>query len=372
MQKFILILSLFLFLLVSPLIAIEEISISNAAEIGRIPDIEDADAAPKANVPFDINSFKGKWKERIKAIRNSGKLPIIDIESSYNPKKLNVRSFAKMMDKEGVALIAFSPQVGEKGFKEGKLWTDNIRHLISADPWRYIPTTVAGIYPAWTEKSEDFLNKQIKHVKEDGYPLMGEFEFRHYPSPPEYKRGEMYRDVDIPINSKVGHRLFAFSQESGIPFQIHYEIEDKLLSSLEEMLTAYPKAKVIWCHLSQLRYQVRSVIYGPDYVEKLIKKYPNIYFDTAFGGPESVYPGSRERHARIWGNEPGKVKDEWIRLITAYPWRFLAAMDLGGDRMDELPEKNKTLRKFLENLPEDVREIVAYKAAWKLLFNEEL
>ena len=66
------------------------------------------------------------------------------------------------------------------------------------------------------------------------------------------------------------------------------------------------------------------------------------------------------------------MKEEWIRLITAYPWRFLAAMDLGGDRMDELPEKNKTLRKFLENLPEDVREIVAYKAAWKLLFNEEL
>ncbi|MBI5198723.1 MAG: amidohydrolase family protein, partial [Nitrospirae bacterium] len=207
-------------------------------------------------------------------------------------------------------------------------------------------------------------------VKEDGYPLMGEFEFRHYPSPRQYKRGEMFRDVEIPINGKVGQRLFAFSQESGIPFQIHYEIEDKLLPPLEEVLAAYPGAKVIWCHLAQIRYQASSSIYGPDYVEKLIKKYPNIYFDTSFGSPVSVYPGSGERHARIW-EDYGRVKKEWIQVIIAYPWRFLSALDIGGDRMDELPEKSQTLRIFLENLPEGVREIVAYKAAWKLLFNED-
>ncbi len=345
--------------------------VAATAEIGPIPDIKDAATSPKVNVPFDINSFKSKWRDRIKTIRNSGKLPIIDIESSYDPKKLNVREFAKMMDEEGIALIAFSPQVGEKGFKEGKLWTDHIRHLIGADPWRYIPTTVAGIHPAWTEKSEDFLNEQIRHVKEYGYPLMGEFEFRHYPSPRQYERGEMFRDVDISINGKVGHRLFAFSQESGIPFQIHYEIGDKLLPALEEMLGDYSGAKVVWCHIAQIRYQNRSTTYSPDYVEKLIKKYPNIYFDTAFGGPGSVYPGSGEEHARIWEDKFGRVKKEWIRVITAYPWRFLAAMDIGGDRMDELPRNSKTLMMFLENLPEDVQEIVAYKAAWKLLFNEE-
>lgn len=345
--------------------------VAATAEIGTIPDVKDATAVPKVNVPFDINSFKSKWRNRIKTIRNSGKLPIIDIESSYDPKKLNIREFANTMDEEGIALIAFSPQVGEKGFKEGKLWTDHVRHLISADPWRYIPTTVAGIHPAWTEKPEDFLNEQIRRVKECGYPLMGEFEFRHYPSPRQYKRGEMFRDVEIPINGKIGHRLFAFSQESGIPFQIHYEIEDKLLPALEEMLGSYPGAKVIWCHLAQIRYHNSSTIYSPDYVEKMIKKYPNIYFDTAFGDPRSLYPGSGERHAHIWEGESGRVKKEWIRVITTYPWRFLAAMDIGGDRMDELPRKSKTLRMFLENLPEDVREIVAYKAAWKLLFNEE-
>jgi hypothetical protein len=35
----------------------------------------------------------------------------------------------------------------------------------------------------------------------DGYPLLGKFEFRHYPSPRQLKRGELFRDVVVPIMS---------------------------------------------------------------------------------------------------------------------------------------------------------------------------
>ena len=172
-----------------------------AAKMGPIPNIGKTTKLPKIDVPFDLDALKTNWRNRIKTIKDSGRLPIIDIESSYNPKKLNANKFAKMMDKHGIALIAFSPQVGKKEFKKGKLWSDHLRRLIGVDPWRFIPTTTAGIYPAWTEKPEDFLNKQIQRVKEDGYPLMGEFEFRHYPSPRQYKRGEMFRDVNILISA---------------------------------------------------------------------------------------------------------------------------------------------------------------------------
>ncbi len=129
---------------------------------------------------------------------------------------------------------------------------------------------------------------------------------------------------------------------------------------------------MIWCHLAQIRYAIRSTIYGPGYVRKLIETYPNLYFDVAFGGPDSVYPRSGERHDRMWDHDRGGVKKEWVELITQYPWRFLAALDLGGDRQDRLPEYTRRLRNFLDYLPEGVREIVAYRAAWKLLFGEEL
>jgi hypothetical protein len=158
-----------------------------------------------------------------------------------------------------------------------------------------------------------------------------------------------------------------------VPFEIHYEIEDVLLPPLEKMLAQYPRAKVIWCHLAQIRYQSRSTVYGPEYVRKLIETRPNLYFDTAFGVARSIHPGSKEPHARIWDRSSGKgIQPGWAAVIGAHPYRFLAALDIGGDRMDSVVESAKGLRQFLDTLPEPTREIVAHRAAWKLLFNEEL
>jgi hypothetical protein len=196
---------------------------------------------------------------------------------------------------------------------------------------------------------------------------MGEFEFRHYPSPRQVQRGELYRDVKIPIDGPSGHRLFAFAEKSGIPFQIHYEIEDELLDPLEAMLRKYPQAKVIWCHFAQIRYQARSTRYSPALLHDWLQKYPNLYVDTAFGDARSVYPVSGEPHARYWGR-----MREWQAVIEAMPYRFLAALDIGGDRMHRLEEWARGLRDFLNTLPAPSREIVAYKASWKLLFNETL
>lgn len=344
-------------------------SYSIAQESCPLPASVNIGEPPKADVPFDIEALKLKWRSRIAAVKASGKLPVIDIESSFNAGRLNARDFARQMDDNGAALVAFSPEIGGGEYKKNKtLWSDASRRAMNIDPCRYIPVTTAGIYPAWTENPDEFLTATIRKASEDGYPLLGEFEFRHYLSPRQYERGDTYRDVTIPLNSPVGMRLFEYAATSGIPFEIHYEVEDALLPPLEEMLSRYPKAKVIWCHLGQVRYAARAKKYGPDYVRKLIETYSNLYFDLAFGDENSLYKPSGEYHARVWGN----AKKEWIALIADHPWRFLAALDLGGDRMDKLPQNIRVLRKFIGNLPPNVREIVAYKAAWKLLFNEDI
>jgi len=328
------------------------------------PDVAAGRDAP-TGMPFDIANLKINWKKRIDAIKTKGLLPIIDIESSFN-SSLNIGRLAQSMDDYGVALIAYSHE------PDGRRWSDATPRVVRLDPSRFIPTTEAGVHPFWTTDPAGFLAETKKHVLADRYPLMGEFEFRHYPSPRQYRRGAMYRDVSIPINGDVGHELFGFAEKTGVAFQIHHEIEDALLPALEDMLRRYPKAKVIWCHLAQVRYENRAATYGPGYVRRLIETHPNLYFDTAFGGPNSVYPGSGEHHARIWDRGRGRIKNEWVKLIEQHPWRFLAALDLGGDRQDQLPEQALNLRGFLEGLPDGVREIVGYKAAWKLLFGEEL
>lgn len=40
------------------------------------------------------------------------------------------------------------------------------------------------------------------------------------------------------------------------------------------MLSQYPKAKVIWCHIAQVRYAERATAYSPAYIEGLIKRFP--------------------------------------------------------------------------------------------------
>ena len=337
---------------------------STGAELGPLPASDQAHLdAPKA-IPFNIPSLKKNWRERIATIKAKGQLPIIDIESSFNSNKLNLRQFAQAMDEAGVALIAYSHDSNNKN------WSDMAARVVGVDPWRFIPTTNGGVHPAWTENPQEFLAQTMKHTISDGYPLLGEFEFRHYPSPRQLKRGELFRDVAVPINGPLGHELFAFAEKTGLPFEIHYEIEDALLPPLEEMLGRYPKAKVIWCHLAQIRYSGRSSVYGPDYVHGLLEKYPNLYIDLAFGDSFSKYPGSDEYHARVW--DGSSVKKGWVDLIVAHPWRFLAAFDLGGDRQNQLFEYNRNLRKFLNQIPEPAREIIAYRAAWRLLFGEEL
>lgn len=354
------------------ILSILSYSITYAIEYSPVPDSVKIGKQDQAKVPFDLDSLKFAWKQRILSITEDGKLPIIDIESSFNSGKVNAKKYAENMDENGIALTAFSPQVGEKKYtQKGMLWNEGARRAVEIDPTRYIPTSTAGIYPAFTEEPEAFIEKTISMVEEDNYPLMGEFEFRHYMSPRQYKRGETYRDVFIPLDSDAAHKLFEFSDRSGISFQIHYEKEDDLIEPLEKMLTKYPNAKVIWCHLAQVRYSDRANSYNPEYIRSLIERHPNIYFDLAFGDFNSIYPGSGERHARVWSSST-TVKSDWVQLIVDYPYRFLAALDIGGDRINHVSKYTKRLRTFISNLPRKTQEIVAYKAAWKLLFNEDI
>jgi len=316
---------------------------------------------------FDFKSARSGYLDRIASIKTSGTLPILDIESSYNPMEIELSAFVRSMDRAGIAQMCISADQPGRLVKEGKTWSHHSLEAAHKYPTHFIPAGNGGNHPAWTLSPDRFLDDNERYVTEHHYPLIGEFEFRHYPSPRQIQRGELFRDVTIPIDGPQGHRIFSFAEKTGIPFQIHYEIEDSLLDPLESMLTRYPKAKVIWCHLAQIRYQARSSRYSPQFLQAWLEKYPNLYIDTAFGDLRSVYQPSGERHARYWS----QVRD-WQAVIVERPYRFLAALDIGGDRMNRVEEWALNLRAFLNTLPSRVQEIVAYKASWQLLFNEEL
>lgn len=318
----------------------------------------------------DFQQLKKGYAQRLKKILAAGELPYIDIESSCDSTKLDIDSIAKSMDSLNIGLMALSADIGKGQFKKGVRFDNLSERLLAAYPDRFIPVGNGGQPPALTEAPDEFLDAQEVAARKKQMMLLGEFEFRHYPSPRQVKRGEMGRDVHIPINGPIGHRVFSLSERTGMPFQIHYEVENELLAPLESMLQQYPKAKVIWCHLAQIRYIERASRYTAEYVDTLIRRFPNLYFDTAFGDAGSVYPLSNQRHARVW-TDAGSLKSEWRDLIVAHPERFLSALDLGGDRLHQIVEYDQKHRKFLMRLPAETRHQVAYRSAWSLLFGED-
>lgn len=336
-----------------------------ASDISPLPSVTNMTGVTKADVPFDLTTLKRNWKQRILAMRAAGLMPLIDIESNLG-EEMDMQDFARLMDKEGVALIAFS------GLAKKRVWSDAARYAVAVDPWRYIPTGDGGVPPAWRNDPIKFAQTSRERITKDGYPMMGEYEFRHYPSPDEIQRGKMNRDEDLALDSPAGHFLFELSSETGISFQIHQEIEDRYLPVLEKMLNQYPKAKVIWCHLSQMRYQDRNTIYSAEYVRGLIERHPNLYFDLFVGPPKNPYPLSNEYPGKYWDHDTGRLKPEWAKLIADHPWRFMTALDLNPYIVGNFSRKVAIQRAVLNSLPESAREIVAYKAAWKLLFGEDI
>lgn len=316
---------------------------------------------------FEFHLIRTTYLERLKKFKSAHVLPIIDIESSYDPQTMDLVAFTRSMDRAGIAMMCLSVDQPGKFVEQGAIWSDHALESFVKYPAYFIPTGNGGNHPAWTKLPQEFLKALEQFIPEHHYPMMGEFEVRHYPSPRQVRRGAFFRDVDLAIDGPLMERVFMLSEKTGVPFQIHYEIEDRLLEPLARMLGKFPQAKVIWCHLAQIRYQQRSTQYGPVMIERWLDQFPNLYFDTAFGDAFSTYPPSGERHARYWAN----TKD-WTDLIAAKPYRFLAALDIGGDRMDRIEEWTRNLRQFLNQLPQPTQEIVAYKSAWKLLFGEEL
>jgi len=347
-----------LFLCFSFVVLLQAQSLSPVPKINHLHDVNVIQA-------FDIPTLKSHWHERVQAIRAHGEVPLIDAESSFDAQHFKPKTYALLMDKLDIALIAFSSQVSFKKFEENsETWDDSLHRLIELDPYRYVPTTTAGIYPVWTQQPLDFAKESTSRAVQEAYPLLGEFDFHRSVSLEELKHHKTVKEISIPIDSLAAQELFQFSERTHIPFEIHYDVEDALLPPLEKMLETYSHSKVIWCHLGQVRDSTKAKHYTPLYVQGLIEHYPNLYFDLAVGDWHAS-------DSTIWDHDAKQIKPAWKKLIEEHPYRFLMALGMGENSPETLEEKVRVAREILKNFSPDIQEIIAYKAFWRLVFHED-
>jgi len=290
------------------------------------------------------------------------------------------------MDELGIALFAADGyQAPKDGKTKGYRWGYYVRDLVNRHPDRFIPTANGGTNPNWTGqkggKKKHYIDQLEKHVRAGVYVHMGELEFRHYMSSSQCNRARTDRDVDIALNSENGHRVFKLAAETGVPFVIHLEPEDAQLAQLHEMLTAYPKAKVMVAHFGQIRHPEAQQNFTPDTMRKLLSSYPNLYYDLATGRPNRKYKCTGTSHADVlegdtvlWQGRDGAQSDvlrpEWRAILTEFSGRFVFATDYGGGRpalKSFLRDKVDNFNRIVRDLPTEAKHNMAYKNAWKLL-----
>ncbi len=298
------------------------------------------------------------WKKRIDKILSRGRLPIIDMQATYVPTVTNIDFIMKHMDALDVAQIAFATAAPH---------SNPSLALHKRHPEFFIPTSRSGEIPFWARFPVRFVRTVARDLRSGSYYLMGEHEFRHYPSPEEVEAGRQDRDITVDIESPAGHALFALSEETRVAFQIHYEIEDRLLPGLEAMLARYPGARVIWCHLGLIRYPDRTKRYGPAYVASLIERFPNLHFDLATPGAHNVYAPSGAHDGTIYKYPSNKLKTEWRVLMEKHPERFLAASDYRPAVEQSYPEYIRFQHRLLQQLSPGIRQQVAFGNAWRLI-----
>jgi len=300
------------------------------------------------------------FEKKIRQVLKSGILPIIDVEYHHGGK-IEIKRLIKRMDENGVALTWLGPNE--------KLGSENSLTLNGLYPDRFVPTTVHGDGKLWHNSDKRFLDELTKDVRSGKYFAMGEFEARHYPS------STNDRDVHMPVDSEAFQVVFQLSSETGVPFLLHHEAEDQLLSELERMLANYPKAKVIWCHVGRNRDPVKwKKFRTPDAVRELLKKYPNLYFDLVQSKPGSKYRGTGYVEGILydvssWGVSLGT---EWKKIFEEFPDRFVIGSDINTGRFENYDRVMETFRTIvLKGVRKDVAEKIAFKNAWKLMSGED-
>lgn len=304
------------------------------------------------------------WRARIDAILRSGTVPVIDTEFTYN-RRINLDFVIQQMDRHGVAQICFAPGDG--------LGSEVSLDLFRRYPDRIIPTTKDGSSPEWYANRTAFAARLGRELATRDYFLMGEFELRHYPSPQQHRAGRTDRDVDVPLDDPAVGEIFRHAERTGIALRIHYEIEDLLLPPLEALLTRHPRAKVIWCHLGQVRFRERARSFGPAYVESLFARFANLRFDLGLPGPPHYHPFSAQRDQTLFvfterGRWGGHLEPSWKAVLERHPQRFLAASDLDAGRYEHMAESIPRLRDLvLDRLNPQARRLIAFENTWRLV-----
>ena len=136
-------------------------------------------------------------------------------------------------------------------------------------------------------------------------------------------------DADLP----VVRRMVQMAKERNLFLHLHGDAD-----AVERVIKQDPDARILWAH---------SGFDRPENVRAMLEKHPKLWADLAF----------RTDHAG-----GGKVDPAWRTLFMAHPTRFMLGTDtFVPERWHYVVEHASSARAWLEDLPREVAERIAYR-----------
>ena len=140
-------------------------------------------------------------------------------------------------------------------------------------------------------------------------------------------------DLEIP------RRIVELAAEHNLILHAHSDAD-----AVERLLAQDSIVKVLWAHAG---------FDEPEFVSAMLSNHDRLWVDLAFRG--EVGSG-------------GQLSDEWLALFKAHPNRIMLGTDTyTPERMYYIPAHAEGARVWLDTLPEDLAEKIAWKNAYDLI-----
>ncbi|MEH6564525.1 MAG: amidohydrolase family protein [Halopseudomonas sp.] len=157
-------------------------------------------------------------------------------------------------------------------------------------------------------------------------------------------------------NSEAMDRVYTLAAEYDLPVMVHSNITSQrernplYLQEVEEPLRNHPRVRFIWAHAGTSmeihRHQTKLDFLLPT-LERMLKAYPNLYIDLSWTVREPYLL-----------NADGKPNEDWVKLVEAYPNRFMLGSDVVG-QFDSVGKYMHGFDVFLDALSAEVAHKVA-------------
>ena len=219
-------------------------------------------------------------------------------------------------------------------------------------------------------------NQRALEIAALGAVGFGEMAVMHVSIP---AMGPQHAYEDVPADHPLFLLLADIAAERDMPIDLHFDLvpedmplPDTLrpnvlnprtltanLPAFKRLLQHNPQAKIVWVHVGFEPLLTRE----PDIVAGMLREHPNLYmsFRLNRGAPKPA--------ATLSPN--GRIKPAWVRLVEAFPDRFMLGSDAfyareGSIARGSSDEGMQNLRNFIEQLPEAVAAKVAGGNAMRL------